>query len=448
MIRFELPSLGADMDEGTLLEWKVAPGDRVARGQVVAVVDTSKAAVDVEIWRDGVVTELLVQPGEKIPVGTVLAVLREPGDAEVSAPAAAVASPPSPLREAPVPTRPGAPSTAPAAPVAAPREPMAPLSAGALAAATRHPVSPAARKRARELDVDPDRVEGTGPGGAVTIADVERAAAQPLAASSGEPAPSGPAPATVATAADDAHAAPAASPQPSAARELALARQKEMRRAIAAAMSRSKREIPHYYLSETIPMARALAWLQEANASRPITERVLPAVLQLKAVALALERVPELNGFLRDGEFAASPAVHPGVAISLRGGGLVAPALHDVRSKSLEALMRELSDLVRRARAWSLRSSEMTDPTITVTNLGDQGSESVFPIIYPPQVAIVGFGRIVERPWAQDGWVRAVPVVTATLAADHRVSDGHRGALFLTGLADWLQRPQDIASAT
>ena len=454
MIRFELPSLGADMDEGTLLEWKVAPGDRVARGQVVAVVDTSKAAVDVEIWRDGVVAELLVKPGEKIPVGTVLATLREPGEAAEQVPAVPApratspAVPPVAARSGSCAT-PATPAFASAAtPATASREFMAPLTARELAAAARHPVSPAARKRARELDVDPDRVEGTGPGGAVTIADVERAAAQPLAASSGEAAPSGPALATVATAADEARPAAAASPQPSAARELALARQKEMRRAIAAAMGRSKREIPHYYLSETIPMARALAWLQEANASRPITGRLLPAVLQLKAVALALARVPELNGFFRDGDFAASTAVHPGVAISLRGGGLVAPALHDVRSKPLDQLMRELSDLVKRARAWSLRSSEMTDPTITVTNLGDQGSESVFPIIYPPQVAIVGFGRIVERPWAQDGWIRAVPVVTATLAADHRVSDGHRGALFLTELADWLQRPQDIAAAT
>jgi len=210
-------------------------------------------------------------------------------------------------------------------------------------------------------------------------------------------------------------------------------------------MGRSKREIPHYYLSEQIPMAQALDWLQQRNAGVPITQRILAAVLQLKAVAIALKEVPELNGLYVDGEFRPSAAVHAGVAISLRGGGLVAPAIHDVDSKPLDVLMRDLSDLVRRARAGSLRSSEMTDPTLTVTNLGDQGVESVFGVIYPPQVALVGFGRIAERAWAQDGWIRSVPVVVASLAADHRVSDGHRGARFLAALREVLQHPQDLA---
>jgi pyruvate dehydrogenase E2 component (dihydrolipoamide acetyltransferase) len=167
-------------------------------------------------------------------------------------------------------------------------------------------------------------------------------------------------------------------------------------------------------------------------------------VLLLKAVALALRRTPELNGFHREGRFQAAAAVHAGVAISLRGGGLVAPALHDVGDKSLAALMRELTDLVKRARAGSLRSSEMSDPTVTVTNLGDQGVETVFGVIYPPQVALVGFGRLVERPWVLDGTVQAMPVVCATLAADHRASDGHRGALFLTELRELLQQPQEL----
>jgi pyruvate dehydrogenase E2 component (dihydrolipoamide acetyltransferase) len=349
-----------------------------------------------------------------------------------------------------------------AAPVAAtPRPAVPPVptelpGARELVAASRHPVSPAARRRARELGVDADAVTGTGPGGAVTIADVERAAAQPAgaratAAAAPVAAPVAapaavPAAAGAEVAAPGVAATPAEAPRPAApsAATAAIARQREMRRAIAAAMSRSKREIPHYYLAEPIPMARALEWLQQRNAGLPITERVLPAVLQLKAVALALARVPELNGFFRDGEFRKSDAVHAGVAISLRGGGLVAPAIHDVHSKPLDALMRDLADLVKRARAGSLRSSEMSDPTITVTNLGDQGVESVMGVIYPPQVALVGFGRVAERAWAENGWVRAMPVVTASLAADHRVSDGHRGALFLAELRERLQRPEEL----
>jgi pyruvate dehydrogenase E2 component (dihydrolipoamide acetyltransferase) len=220
-----------------------------------------------------------------------------------------------------------------------------------------------------------------------------------------------------------------------------------MRKAIAAAMSRSKREIPHYYLGETIPMDAALTWLQQRNEGLPITERILPAVLQLKAVALALQRVPQLNGFYQGGAFEQSAAVHTGVAISLRGGGLVAPAIHDVTAKPLEQLMHELADLVKRARSGSLRSSEMSDPTITVTNLGDQGVESVFGVIYPPQVALVGFGSVAVRPWVQAGELRALALVTASLAADHRVSDGHLGARFLAELRELLQQPQLLAGA-
>ena len=218
-----------------------------------------------------------------------------------------------------------------------------------------------------------------------------------------------------------------------------------MRKAIAAAMSRSKREIPHYYLSEAIAMEHAQAWLSEANAGRPITGRLLMAALQLKAVALALQKYPEMNGFFRDGAFQAVAAAHIGVAISMRQGGLIAPAIHDVGEKSLDEVMRDLADLVKRARAGSLKSSEMSDPTITVTNLGDQGVEAVYGVIYPPQVALVGFGRIAPRPWVDAaGGLTVAPVLTASLAADHRVSDGHRGALFLAELRDWLQQPEKL----
>lgn len=361
MIEFKLPSLGADMDEGTLLEWRVKVGDTVKRGQVVAVVDTSKAAVDVEIWHDGVVHELLVKPGEKVPVDTVLATLLMQGEV----------------------------------------------------VAVRRPVSPSARRRANELGINLDTVQGTGPHGSVTLANVEAAAPVIAAGSAAAPA-----------------------------QVLAVERKNEMRKAIAAAMSRSKREIPHYYLSEIIPMARVLEWLQQRNEGLPIAERILTAALLLKAVATALRRTPELNGFYRDGQFEPSAAVHAGVAISLRGGGLVAPALHDVSDKPLAQLMRELADLVKRARAGSLRSSEMSDPTITITNLGEQSVQAVFGVIYPPQVALVGLGSIDVRPWAEGAKVLAMPLLCATLAADHRASDGHRGALFLAELREVLQQPQ------
>lgn len=389
MIEFKLPSLGADMDEGKLLEWKVRPGDTVKKGQVVAIVDTSKAAVDVESWSEGTVFELLTEPGETIPVGTVMATLLEAGESAETAKRS--------RRETP--------AVKPAAPTVTPAATARPAPAG------RRRISPAARKHAEELGVDVETIPGTGPEGSVTLADVEQAAAVKVS------------PARTAAAPDKAA---------------------EMRRAIAAAMGRSKREIPHYYLSEPVPMRRATEWLAQANEGRPITARLLMAVLQLKAVALALRKFPEMNGFYRDNAFQPAASAHIGVAISLRQGGLIAPAIHDVGEKTLEQLMLDLTDLVKRARAGSLRSSEMSDPTITVTNLGEQGVAAVYGVIYPPQVALVGFGRIVEQPWVENGALTVMPVVTASLAADHRVSDGHRGALFLAELRETLQQPETL----
>ena len=221
-----------------------------------------------------------------------------------------------------------------------------------------------------------------------------------------------------------------------------------MRRAIARSMARSKREIPHYYLATTIDLRAALRHLDEMNEQRPITARILPAALLIRATALAIRTVPEVNGFYVDDRFEPSAAVHLGVAVSLREGGLVAPAIHDADTLDLDETMRVLSDLVKRARAWRLRSSEMSDPTITVTNLGDRGVETAFPVIIPPQVAIVSFGRIVDEPRAVDGMLAVHPVVHATLAADHRVSDGHRGGLFLDALDHLLHDPELLARET
>jgi pyruvate dehydrogenase E2 component (dihydrolipoamide acetyltransferase) len=389
MIEFRLPSLGAEMDEGTLLEWKVKPGDPVRKGDVVAVVDTSKSAIDVEIWETGTIWELVHQPPEVLPVGTVIARLLEPGETPEHAAAQ--------MRQAAIEMPPPAPSAPGLSPAASPR-------ITAESPAPRARVSPAARKRAADLGLDIAVIPGTGPQGAVTIEDVEKAAAAP-------------APKDRAT---------------------------EMRRAIGAAMARSKREIPHYYLATDIPLARATQWLAARNRDRPVSERLLMAVPLLKAVALALRKSPEFNGFYQHDRFVPGTGAHLGVAISLRQGGLIAPALRDVDATGLDALMRALADLVGRARALTLRSSEMTDATITVTNLGDEGVELVQGVIYPPQVALVGFGRMAERPWVENGQVVVMPLVTASLAADHRASDGHRGALFLAAIARLLQAPEGL----
>jgi pyruvate dehydrogenase E2 component (dihydrolipoamide acetyltransferase) len=217
-----------------------------------------------------------------------------------------------------------------------------------------------------------------------------------------------------------------------------------MRQAIAAAMSRSKREIPHYYLSQTVEVSAALARLERLNSERPPLERLLPAALFLRAVALAIAKTPELNGFWEDGRFRPGEGVHIGWAIALRGGGLVAPAIRDADRRSLDELMAAMRDLVLRARGSGLRGSELSDPTVTVTSLGDRGAETVLPIIYPPQVAMIGIGRVVTRPWVVDGAIGPRPIVTITLAGDHRASDGHRGGLLLYEIDRLLQEAESL----
>ncbi len=522
-----MPSLGADMDSGTLVEWLVKPGDVVHRGDIMAVVDTTKSAIEVEVFTDGEVSALLVEPGTTVPVGTPLARLVPlvPLAAGASGPAAgrmaaeagaeaeaeagagagtvAAAAGATPVVASPLVrhlahergvdlgqltgTGPGgaitradvdAASAVQAAPAvaAASRGPEPPAEAGLVPSApTRARLSPLARRRAAELGLDPDGLHGTGPGGAITAGDVERAAQERAAAAREavlSPAPSPAAPraahrprrrAGAARAASEVSVteagteggappseAPARPSEPSArpsepsAAQRAAARSAAMRQTIASLMARSKREIPHYYLQETVDLAATDAFVRRHNAQVELPERILPAVALLKAAALAVHAVPELNGFVVDGEFRRSDHVHLGVAVSLRGGGLVAPAIHDADTLPLPELMARLKDLVARTRAGRLRGSEMSDPTITVTNLGDQGSELVHGVIYPPQVALVGFGRVVQRPWAVDGMLTVRPLVTVTLAADHRVSDGHRGGRYLAAVADLLQRPEEL----
>jgi pyruvate dehydrogenase E2 component (dihydrolipoamide acetyltransferase) len=389
MSEFRMPALGADMETGTLVEWLVKPGDRVKSGDVIAVVETQKGAIEVEVFQTGVLSNILVPVGERVPVGTVLAQID--GAERVA---------PSPAAEPAV--------TAP--PTLTPREAPSPSAGIVEPPIGRLKITPAARRRAAALNINIAIIaKGSGVEGSIRLADVEAVAAAPI--------------------------------RTAAKRGLDLS---QMRKAIATAMSRSKREIPHYYLAETVEVSAALTWIESFNADKPPIERILPAVLFLKAAALALRAQPRLNGAYENGAFAPSSNIHVGWAISLRGGGLIAPAIRDADKKSLAELMESMRDLVERARRGHLRSSELTSPTITVTNVGDRGAESVTGIIYPPQVAIVGFGRVVKRPWVVDGRVDGRPLVTVSLAADHRVTDGRIGGLYLAVVARLLQEPDKL----
>ena len=320
---FLMPSLGADMEAGTLVAWKKQPGETVHRGETIAEVDTDKGVIDVEVFHDGVIDSLLVGPGTRVPVGMPLATIRDSDEAA------------------------GAPAELPPPPQSAP----------------------------------------------VIVGDD---------------------------------------------------RQARMRRAIAAAMSRSKREIPHFYVATTIDVTAVAAHVADSNAALPPEERLLLGAAFLKAAALAVREVPEVNAVWRNDAVESVLDVNVGLAVSLRGGGLVILTLRDVADQSLATLSQQIRDRTARARTGRLKASELADSTLTVTSLGDRGVDAVWGVIYPPQVAIVGFGSVTERPLAVNGRCVVRQAVTATLAADHRALDGHRAGLYLRAVADVFRDPEAL----
>lgn len=384
---FTMPSLGADMEDGTLVEWLKQQGDTVARGDIIAVVETEKGAIEIEIFEDGKIEEILVPEGRKVPVGSPLATISGAGETVVSEgieqaiPVEVEARPPPQATPDIITIRP------------------------IMDEISEVRASPAARLFAKEHHVDFNGISGTGPGGAIQLCDVKDA----------KPAP------------------------PKRGIDLDA-----MRHAIAAAMSRSKREIPHYYLTHRIDISAAQNWLDAYNAERSPPERILFGALLVKASALAIRDFPEFNGLYEQDAFTTSQAVHAGIAIAIRGGGLAAPAIQNADQLSLAELMVQMRDLIGRVRRGSFRASELTSSTITINSLGDRGVEGVLPIIYPPQVAIIGFGKIMEQAWVIDGGIVSRPILQMTLAADHRVSDGHRGGLFLNAIAEKLYAPERL----
>lgn len=459
MGEFRMPSLGADMEEGTLVEWAVDVGDQVSRGDIIATVETDKSTIEVEVFESGTVAELLVEPGTRVAVGTPMARIGDSSAGPVG-PSSTQPSGESPSEAPPVDTGPPEALT-----VVREAQPAAVVGDGP---SRRHASvlrSPLVRQLAERLEVDTSRIRGTGPGGSVTRKDVELASRRTATPAT---------PATPATterskrvtprarrrAAEigvdlsavvgtgiagavreqdvDAAATPRDDTGPAAGGGSSADR---MRSAIARTMERSNREIPHYHLSLTVDLAPLDDWLANRNAGRTPHERALPAAAILRATAMAAASVSELNGEWRDGSAITSRQVHLGVLVSLRSGGLVAPVLHDAQDRSVDELMAALLDVVERARRGALRSSELAGATITVTNLGDRGVDEVLGVIHPPQLAIVGVGKIASRPMVVDGEVRARKSAVITLGADHRATDGRTGSRFLRRVDTLLRDP-------
>ena len=416
-----MPSLGADMDRGTLVEWRVAVGDRVTRGDVVAVVDTDKSTIDVEVFETGVVDELVAAEDDEVPVGGVLARIRPDSPVQPSVPDTE-ASPVEPVEPVgssegevepthPPPSSPQPPSPQPPSPHPPTPEPGPPIEPRP--ADTPGPrLSPRARRLAGATGVELGGVVGSGPGGTVTGDDLER-----LIASSG--------------------GGTADTPRP--------ARRERLRQRVGSLMARSKRGIPHYYLAHTIDLRPATRWVAGHNERVPVGERVVMGAVIAAAVARAAAANRAMNGHWVDGRHVERDEVDLGMAVSLRGGGLLAPVIPDAARLGVPELMERLRTVVAGARSGNLPGWAMGEPTLTVTAMGDRGVDVVYGVIYPPQVAMVGVGVVAERPWVDGGLVVAAPCVTVSVAADHRASDGHDGARYVHAVAELLADPEVLA---
>lgn len=422
MIEFRMPSMGADMESGTLREWKVKPGDVVKRGDIIAEVEAQKGIIEIECFEEGVIEKLLIEIDQKVPVGTPMALIRTAGEASgafVVTTAAGTPQQPD-ITATPEPNA----KTPPTVEVqhvskltAFPKTEEIPQSPGASVETTvpkEHGlrISPLARRMAEENHIDLNAVHGTGEDGAITKADIEKAILDKTAATATATKPA-------ATGSDT------------------------IRQAVAAAMSRSNREIPHYYLESAIDMQAALDWLAKQNTERPVQQRLLLAPVLIKAAAKALRAVPELNAVWDNG-LQLKPDIHMGFVVSLRGGGIIVPAIHDADKKSIDELMAAMNDIIPRARALRLRSSELSDSTVTLTSLGEGGADKVFGIIYPPQVAVIGFGAVIQAPAVIDGQLVIRPTMHITLGGDHRATDGLSGSKFLKALKEFLQHPEEL----
>ena len=389
MIEFKMPSLGADMEDGTLIEWRKKPGDLVKRGDIIAEIETQKGLIEIEIFEEGKVDQLLLQVGDKVKVGTTIATIDNgPDSQQISESISELQKP-----EKPIETR----GPFQVQPIETP--------------AHRIKISPLARRMAEDSGIQMGDLTGTGEGGAITREDVELAIS--------------------------AQTSKAEKPKSPVDQSLGI------RLAVAAAMAKSNREIPHYYLESRIDMRNALAWLSEMNVKRSPKDRLLPVVLYIKAAALALKQCPELNAEWKDG-LILKKEINIGFVVSLKAGGIIVPAIHNADQKSLDQLMADLNDLIPRARNLKLRSSELSDSTFTLTSIGESGADTLYGIIYPPQTGLIGIGRISEQPWAENGMLDVRSCVSVTLAADHRASDGLSGSRFLSAFNQFLQKPETI----
>ena len=396
--------MGFDMKEGTLVRWRKKEGDQVARGEVIAEIETDKATVDMEAYASGVLSQIVVEEGTTVPVGELIAVIGEPGEAvpdvgKVKAPSKAAA----PDKPAPV-----APAKEPAAKAAVTSD-----------AAKEIRATPVARRMAKEMGIDLAQIIGTGPGGRITEADVRshegapKEAAAPLKASTAPVAAGGRVELT------------------------------KMRQAIARITVQSKRESPHFYVTSEVDMTQAMAVRKQLNEEFQDGTKISVNDMIIKAAAKALITFPNFNATYQEDHLQLNPSVNIGLAIALEQGLIVA-AIEGCQDKSLVELAKASKDLVQRAQGGTLRAEEYTGSTFSISNLGMFDVESFVAVIFPPNAAVLAVGTVKEQPVVRNGQITIAQVMKATISVDHRVADGAEGARFLSDVKKHLENPATL----
>ena len=398
----EMPQMGYDMKEGTVVRWRKKEGDGVTRGEVIAEIETDKATVEMEAYSTGTLSKIVVEEGRTVPVGQLIAVITQPGEPvppleELASTAAAPAAPPQPAGVA-------SPSQAAPAPAVAKKAP---------APTTEVRATPIARRLAKERGIDLTQVAGTGPGGRITEADVVG---------------------------HEAAAEKAPTPTPAAAPTGGRVELTKMRQAIARVTAQSKREAPHFYVTSEIDMTEAMKFRKELNETVQDGTRVSVNDMVVKAVARALEKFPNVNATFQDDHLVLNSDFNIGIAVALEQG-LMVPNIRRCQGRSLTDIAKASSELIQRAQKGTLKVDEYTGSTFSISNLGMFDVDSFAAIILPPNSAVLAVGTVKEEPVVRDGQVTIGQMMKATISVDHRVTDGAEGARFLSEVKGYLEHP-------
>ncbi len=428
-IPIEMPRLSDTMEEGTLVKWHVSVGDAVSSGDHLADVETDKATMELQAFDDGTVAKMSADEGQTVPVGEVILVLAEAGESVEDAAANAGAAKPASKAAAGGAT--GAPE--PAAATAVAEAPPKPAGGDG-----RVRISPLARKLAEERGIDPATLTGSGPDGRIIKRDV-LAAAPGAAAPPTTPAPSAPA-----------ATAPAPAPIPVAGLEARTVAVSGMRKTIARRLVESKTQVPHFQVSVAVNMDPLIELRQTLNAqleSQGVKLSINDFVT--RAAALACVQHPDVNSSWMGDTIVYHGTVNVGVAVSLpaeKGGGLVVATVRDVQSKGLRQISADVKTLANKARTSGLSPQDMSDSTITISNLGmpQYGVTQFTAVINPPNAAILAIGAALQKPVVRDGQVVVGHEMNVTLSGDHRVIDGAIGAEYLAAFSRLLENPASL----